>query len=334
MARPSAEWLSGETPPALAAAFAAWRAHSPAAAACARHRALKHGDLARWLRALRELPASPPVASASFGRVVAAESQPPLGAAERAAVRHALLGLRPWRKGPFQLLGVLVDAEWRSDAKWARVAPHVALDGRRVLDVGCGNGYHGWRMLAAGARAVTGIDPSVLAVLQHAAVAHCVQAAATAPDSGAHVVLPLGIENFPPAVPFDAIFSMGVVYHRRDPAGHLRALAHHAHADTTLVVESLVVEGAPLRPAAERRRYAQMPNVHVVPNLSMLRGWIRAAGFHRAEVADVAATTTDEQRATAFMPRQSLADALDPNDRSRTVEGFPAPKRAVMIAVR
>ena len=334
MARPSAEWLSGETPPALAAAFAAWRAHSPVAAACARRQALKHGDLARWLRALRELPAPPLVASASFGRVVSVESQPPLGVAERDAVRQALLGLRPWRKGPFQLLGVSVDAEWRSDAKWARVAPHVALGGQRVLDVGCGNGYYGWRMLAAGARAVTGIDPNPLAVLQHAAVARYVRAATAAPGADAHVVLPLGIENFPPAAPFDVIFSMGVVYHRRDPAEHLRALARHAHADTTLVVESLVVEGTPLRPTAERRRYARMPNVHVVPDLSTLRGWARAAGFRRAEVVDVAATTTDEQRATAFMPHQSLADALDPNDRSRTVEGFPAPKRAVMIATR
>lgn len=327
--------LSGQPPPALAAAFLAWRKHSPAAAARACGQALRHGDLARWLRALDELPAAA-VAGASFGRVVTARAQTPLGAMERDVVERALLGLRPWRKGPFRLLGVFVDAEWRSDAKWARVAPHVALRGRRVLDVGCGNGYYGWRMLAAGARAVTGIDPNPLAVLQHAAVAHYVGAAGAPGARGdeANVVLPIAIEDFAPAAPFDAIFSMGVVYHRRDPAGHLRALARHAHAGTTLVVESLLVDGAPLRPFAERKRYARMPNVHVVPNLSMLRGWARAAGFRRAEVVDVTATTTAEQRPTAFMPRQSLAHALDPGDRSRTVEGFPAPKRAVMIAAR
>ncbi len=58
----------------------------------------------------------------------------------------------PWRKGPFSLYGVNIDTEWRSDWKWDRVLPHLSpLKGRLVLDVGCGGGYHMWRMLGEGA---------------------------------------------------------------------------------------------------------------------------------------------------------------------------------------
>ncbi len=49
-------------------------------------------------------------------------------------------------------------------------------------------------------------------------------------------------------------------------------------------------------------------------------------------IADVCVTTTEEQRRTEWMVTESLADFLDPNDRSKTVEGYPAPQRAVLIA--
>jgi len=39
-----------------------------------------------------------------------------------------------------------------------------------------------------------------------------------------------------------------------------------------------------------------------------------------------------EQRATDWMRFQSLPEFLDPADHSRTVEGLPAPTRAVLIA--
>ncbi len=40
--------------------------------------------------------------------------------------------------------------------------PHLDLQGKRVLDVGCGNGYYQWRMLGAGASLVLGVDPNWL----------------------------------------------------------------------------------------------------------------------------------------------------------------------------
>ncbi|MCY4015273.1 MAG: tRNA 5-methoxyuridine(34)/uridine 5-oxyacetic acid(34) synthase CmoB [Gammaproteobacteria bacterium] len=301
-----------------------WRGASPLARRCVDVlEPLNHGDRPRWLAALADLPAAVP-RRVSLDDCVTFGHARDLDAAGRAQLADALRGLKPWRKGPFRLFGVQIDAEWRSDLKWARIAPHVDLDGAHVLDVGCGNGYYGWRMLEAGAASVTGIDPSLLFVLQHAAVAYYA-------DDPRNLVLPLTLEDVEPGRTFDTVFSMGVVYHRRDPAAHIRALARHAHRDTVVVLESLVVDGSPIECPD---RYARMPNVHLIPDVATLAGWLGAAGFATVRLVDRSVTTSAEQRSTPWMTYQSLADALDPADPTRTVEGYPAPERAVMIASR
>ena len=267
------------------------------------------------------MPAATP-RCVSLGRCVSVGHAGDLDATGRARLADALHGLSPWRKGPFRLFGLHIDAEWRSDLKWARIAQHMDLEGAHVLDVGCGNGYYGWRMLEAGAASVTGVDPSLLYTLQHAAVAYYA-------DDPRNLVLPLGLEDVRHARAFDVVFSMGVVYHRRDPAAHVRALARYAHRDTVVVLESLVVDGGPVEPQG---RYARMRNVHVIPDVATLAGWLEAAGFATVRMVDRSVTTVAEQRATPWMTYQSLADALDPDDPRRTVEGYPAPERAVMIA--
>ena len=359
--------------------LATWRAApSPAPRCVDALLSSNHGDLPRWLEALREVPPTP-VASMTVGDAVQVGSAEDLPPADRLRLEAALRGLIPWRKGPFELFGIRIDAEWRSDWKWRRIAPHVDLAGRRVLDVGCGNGYYGWRMMAAGAATVIGVEPSLLFVLQHALVAHCAaaaginaqprrrrsciqqhalqgQAATSAPPSPkgsqgrkppkqisatwaaankyvmhppAPVVLPLRLEDFSSKQPFDVIFSLGVLYHRRSPVEHLRRLAELAHRDTVLVLETLVAEDETL---VSPKRYARMRNVHAVPTTEAVRHWLLQAGFGCADVVDVSATTTAEQRSTAWMPYQSLAEALHPDDAGLTVEGYPAPRRAVIIA--
>ena len=311
-------------PSALQALFAAWEEASPQAGRCIDAvRNAPHGDWPRWRQALDQLPFAVP-ATRSLGAAVSAGEPDDLAAADRLRLEAALRDLLPWRKGPFNLFGVHVDAEWRSDRKWARVAPHVDLRGRRVLDAGCGNGYYGWRMLEAGAASVTGVDPSLLFALQHAAAAYYL-------GHANHLALPLRLEDLELGEPFDVVFSMGVLYHRRDPLGHLRDLARHAHAGTVLVIESLIAPDAPLAPAG---RYARMRNVRLIPDVATLFDWLQAAGFGDAQLVDAKTTTAAEQRATAWMPYQSLADALDAEDPSRTVEGHPAPRRAIVVARR
>jgi len=86
-----------------------------------------------------------------------------------ARIESCLAALHPWRKGPFDISGIHVDAEWRSDYKWSRLRDTVSpLAGRRVLDVGCGNGYFCFRLIGEGARLALGIDPSPLFNVQFA----------------------------------------------------------------------------------------------------------------------------------------------------------------------
>jgi len=47
---------------------------------------------------------------------------------------------------------------------------------------------------------------------------------------------------------------------------------------------------------------------------------------------DVTATSTEEQRSTDWMRFNSLQDFLDPDDPKRTIEGYPGPLRATLIA--
>lgn len=291
--------------------------------ACERLSRHPHGDLPRWLEALQALPRVAPCASLDL-------AAPALGEATADAdlLRSLLMELHPWRKGPLRLGGVTIDSEWRSDWKWRRLAPHIDLRGLRILDVGCGNGYYGLRMLGAGAALVVGVDPTPLYVMQWLACRHF---------SGdlPNYVLPLAAEDLPggPAAGFDAVVSMGVLYHRRDPLQHLRQLRSWLRPEGRLVLESLVLtngrEDDLLRPPG---RYARMRNVWAVPGIRGLSAWLGEAGFRDVELLDLTGTTTAEQRSTSWMRFESLEQALDPADSRLTVEGHPAPARALLMA--
>jgi tRNA (mo5U34)-methyltransferase len=284
-----------------------------------------HGDLPRWRAALKAMPR--PTSG------VATLDAPVVGVAgvidlqHRSRLREALMALHPWRKGPFNLYGVEIESEWRSDWKWDRLAPHLSpLAGRRVLDVGCGNGYHAWRALGAGADLILGIDPTLLYVMQFLAVAGLIGSPLVA-------VLPLALEDLPPDMTgFDTLFSMGVLYHRRSPLDHLRALHRLLRPGGELVLETLVVEGQVGQVLAPAGRYARMRNVWAIPTPATLATWVADCGFRRARVVDVTATTRLEQRRTEWMRFESLAEALDPEDPGRTLEGLPAPRRGLVIA--
>ena len=281
-----------------------------------------HGDFPRWCAALDRLPPARPFAELD-------RAAPRLGGADASGddLPALLMALHPWRKGPLEIAGVQIDTEWRSDWKWRRIAPHLDLSGHRVLDIGCGNGYYGWRMLAAGADLVIGIDPTWVFVMQWLACRHF---------SGdlANFVLPLGIEDLPSEpVEFDSAFSMGVLYHRRDPEHHLQRLHSLLRPGGTLVLETLVLpDDRADEVLVPEGRYARMRNVWAVPGLDRLGGWLTGAGFIESRVVDAEWTSLDEQRSTAWMTFESLDKALDPDNLRKTIEGHPAPRRAVLIA--
>jgi tRNA (mo5U34)-methyltransferase len=232
----------------------------------------------------------------------------------------------PWRKGPFQVGKTLVDTEWRSDWKWQRISRHIEpLEGKRVLDIGCGNGYHLFRMLGAGADLALGIDPTILFNYQFSLLQRLSQ-----PNRA--YLLPLRSEHLPQFGGFDTVFSLGVLYHRRSPIEHLKELLSFAKPGGELVLETLIVEGDQNTLLIPRDRYAKMANVWFIPSTSMLELMLRRAGFVDVKTVDVNVTSIEEQRATRWMKFQSLEDYLDPTDNTKTVEGYPAPARAVLVA--
>lgn len=279
-----------------------------------------HGDLPGWLNTIDALPEGD-------GYKQLDRDAPVLG---RPVDNSALLGkqlfnLHPWRKGPLELGGIAIDTEWRSDWKWDRLKPHLDLDGQQVLDIGCGNGYFGLRMLAAGAKLVVGIDPTLVFVMQWLAMQKL------CPGLN-NFVLPLGIEDLPADTPgFDRVFSMGVLYHRRQPVEHLQQLKRLTRPGGQIVLETLVLEGGGRETLKPAGRYARMRNVHDIPTLTVLHDWLEEAGLSNVTLLDVCKTTTGEQRSTEWMTFESLAECLDPDKPSLTVEGHPAPVRAALL---
>jgi len=285
-----------------------------------------HGELPRWQRVVAKLP------KVTTSRVELADKVEigAIGELEPGLVKKTeslLRQLHPWRKGPYRLHGIDIDTEWRSDWKWDRLAPHISpLKYRYVLDVGCGNGYHMWRMLGAGAELVVGIDPSALFLMQFEAVRHFANA-----DQRLHL-LPLGIEQLPALRAFDTVFSMGVLYHRKSPIEHIQQLKSQLHPGGELVLETLVIDGGPTEVLVPTDRYAKMRNVWFIPSSAALKLWVEKCGFENVRIVDETPTSLEEQRSTDWMTNESLADFLDPDDPSRTVEGYPAPRRALLIA--
>ena len=285
----------------------------------------RFGDLPRWRAAIAALPSlETEVIDLDANAVSASGAVSTAGIIELEA---ALRGLHPWRKGPYSLFGVNIDSEWRSDFKWDRLAHAIdSLRGRRVLDVGCGSGYHCWRMKGVGATEVIGIDPTPLFVLQFKAIQRYLSI-----DS-VHV-LPLALEQLPPKLKaFDTTFSMGVLYHRRSPIDHLTDLRDTLVAGGQLVVETLVVEGDADTVFVPPDRYARMGNVWFLPSPAALKKWISKAGFIDVALVDVNQTTIAEQRSTDWMTFYSLSNFLDSADHKKTVEGHPAPMRATVTA--
>jgi len=286
-----------------------------------------HGDMDKWQTALSLLPDVMPTVVSLSQDAIEVGIEADLNQQQHLRLIEQLKQLHPWRKGPFELFGHYIDTEWRSDWKWQRLIKDIApLSGRRVLDIGCGSGYHCWRMRGAAADFVLGIDPTMLFVMQYFALQRYIQDYNVA-------VLPLGIDDLPAELNcFDSVFSMGLLYHRRDPLAHLQELKNCLRDEGELVLETLIIDEKFGEVLVPEGRYAQMRNVWSIPSVKMLESWLRQAGYNKVRCIDVTVTSIEEQRSTEWMQFQSLVDFLDPDDHSKTVEGYPAPMRAIVLA--
>lgn len=283
----------------------------------------------RYLELLSALPQVRPSGLTLDSAAVTIGEAADLGEQQAKDLLAILQGLTPWRKGPFKLFGIDIDAEWVSSRKWDRLAGRISdLKGRRVLDIGCSSGYYMFRMAQARPAMVLGLEPYLTYYFQFLLLQNYIQAKNL-------YAIPVKFEQIPPLTGyFDTVFSMGVLYHQRSPLESLLAMAQVLRPGGELVLETLVLEGQQELALCPKERYAKMNNVYFIPTVAVLQAWLQKAGFGQIRCLDLSPTTPAEQRNTPWVKTESLSDFLDPTHPGLTVEGYPAPVRAMLVATK
>ena len=283
---------------------------------------IKNGNVPKWTDALNKLNAI------KKGELGLDEPYISIKNIDSSAenIETNLKQLLPWRKGPFILNDLKLESEWIGDLKWQRIKNKIRpLKNKRVLDVGAGNGYFTFRMALEGARKALGVEPFLLFNYQFAAID------SLAKSNSNSMLIPLRLEELPNMPIFDSVFSMGVLYHQRDHLEHLSKLKKMMAPDSELILETLIVDGQKNYALVPEGRYANMRNVYCLPSTDTLRSWLSDVGYKNISLIDVSVTTPEEQRKTPWIGDNpaSLEDFLDPSNPSLTIEGYPAPKRAI-----
>ncbi|MDD2887855.1 MAG: tRNA 5-methoxyuridine(34)/uridine 5-oxyacetic acid(34) synthase CmoB [Aliarcobacter sp.] len=233
--------------------------------------------------------------------------------------------LIPWRKGPFKVFGLEIDSEWQSNIKYNLIRPYFNLKDKIVADIGCNNGYYMFRMLEDKPKRLVGFDPSPLTLHQFEFINHFIKSDI--------VYEMLGVEHLEYYNhKFDFIFMLGVLYHRPDPVGTLKSLARGLNSKGEILIDTFMIDGDEELCLTPNKRYSKIPNIYFIPTIPALKNWLERAGFEDIEVLATTITTSEEQRKTEWSFDQSLEDFLDENDKTKTVEGYPAPKRVYVKA--
>ena len=235
--------------------------------------------------------------------------------------------LKPWRKGPFTLGNLFIDTEWQSFIKYNLLEPFFNLEGKVVGDIGCNNGYYLFRMLGQNPKKLVGFDPSPLYFMQFKFIDHFVKSDI--------VYELLGVEHLEfYEHKFDTLFCLGVLYHRNDPISALKSLFKGLNENGELILDTFMIDGESEIALFPKDRYCKIPNVYFIPTVTTLKNWCYRVGFREVEVLAITKTDSNEQRKTPWIDTQSLEDFLHPDDNTKTIEGYPAPKRVYIKAKR
>jgi tRNA (mo5U34)-methyltransferase len=228
--------------------------------------------------------------------------------------------MMPWRKGPFKLFDIFIDTEWKSNIKYNLLREHFNLKNKKVADIGCNNGYYLFRMQEDKPKSLVGFDPSPLYKTQFDFINHFVKSDI--------VYELLGVEHLEfYEEKFDIIFCLGVLYHRSDPVAMLKSLYRGLENQGEVILDTFYIDGDEEMCLCPKSSYSKIPNIYFVPTISALKNWCLRAGFNEFEVLETSTTSSQEQRKSEWMEGQSLEDFLDKQDKSKTIEGYPAPKR-------
>jgi len=256
------------------------------------------------------------------GDVVKIGSTWELSAREADKAYQAMRDFMPWRKGPFEIFGTNIDAEWRSERKWNRVVPELPdMRGKIVADIGCNNGYYMFRMSQYQPELILGFEP----YLQHYFTFKTLNTFAAVPNLYCEL---LGIEHIMLfRNSFDIVFLMGILYHRSSPVEVLRDIRKAMKPGGVLIVESQGIPGDEPVAFFPAKSYAKVPGTYFVPTGACLVNWLSRAGFSGVRLFCSHPMSSLEQRRTEWMTFESYEDFIDRGDPALTVEGYPAPVR-------
>jgi len=281
-------------------------------------------NIAPLQAALAALP-DPVVTDSDFGDAVGVDLDPAFEAEHGLQIEQTARLLIPWRKGPFRLGKLFIDSEWQSQIKYNLLEPHFDLRNKIVGDIGCNNGYYLFRMQSQRPAKLVGFDPSAIYYSQFQFIDHFLQSDI--------VYEMLGVEHVEHYEHrFDALFCLGVLYHRPDPVGTLKSLYRGLNPGGELILDTFMIDGEEEVCLTPRDRYSKIGNIYFIPTVHALKNWCHRAGFDAVEVLEIRKTDREEQRKTEWIASQSLDDFLDPDDPDKTVEGYPAPKRVYIKA--
>jgi tRNA (mo5U34)-methyltransferase len=246
---------------------------------------------------------------------------------DRTLVYSVLRSFMPWRKGPFTVFGINIDAEWRSERKWNRLLPKMpSLKNKVVADIGCNNGYYMFRAADHQPQLVLGFEPYV----QHYYTFRTLNGFAG--QENLEIDL-LGVEQahlFPEC--FDVIFLLGIIYHRPSPIETLRDILTALKPGGTLLLESQAIPGEEPVALFPEKTYAKVPGSWFIPTGVCLVNWLKRTGFRNIRLFCSHAMSSAEQRRTDWMNFESYEDFIDKNHSELTIEKYPAPWRVFIKA--
>jgi len=237
--------------------------------------------------------------------------------------------LIPWRKGPFDIFGIPIDAEWRSDLKWQRIVNHLTdLQNKIILDIGCNNGYYLFKMLEYNPKMALGIDPVFHYFTQFKLIQHYIKA----PNLFFELFGVENLVNFKNL--FEVVFCMGILYHHRNPLNILISIRDSMKPGSQLILECMGIPGDQSYALFPEERYSKIKNIWFLPTLPCLINWLKRAKFTNIKLIDQTNSSSKEQRNTKWYPKpfESYEDFINPTDPAKTIEGYPAPLRFCISA--
>lgn len=246
---------------------------------------------------------------------------------DRQKILQVMRGFMPWRKGPFRIFGIDIDAEWRSERKWNRLLPELpSLAGKLVADIGCNNGYYMFRAAHHRPALILGFEPYV----QHYYTFRTLNGFAGQDNLAIELFGAEHLHLFPSC--FDVIFLLGIIYHRPSPIDALRDIFTALKPGGTLILESQAIPGDEPIALFPENTYAKAPGTWFIPTGTCLHNWLTRTGFANIRLFCRHPMSSAEQRRTDWMNFESYEDFIDKENATLTIEKYPAPWRVFFKA--